>query len=220
MLVAGVTGGASLIESAKINRISTEFRDYEQALYAFYSLYNRLPGDANNDGLIGYQSNEVYSANYFPSPYNSDSNEYGIPTAISGPFVDLYLAKVIDFEPKNTSNTNFTSNSAINNYQATPFSTGYKNAIYNYRAVNFGKKQNYFLSCNKYGVGIALRTIYIDSNKNFKYIAEKIDHKFDDGIFNQGKYRTYCDGDNEADAGYVDYVNSNKCSEITYITDL
>ena len=217
LLIAGVTGGSSLIESAKITRISTEFKNYEQALYSFYSLYDRLPGDINNDGLIGYQSKEQYTANSFPAPYNSNSDKYGIPTEISGPFVELYLLKVIDFEPKNTSNTNFTANDKLENYFATPFSNAYNNAVYNYRAID-NYEQNYFI--NGRGVGIALRAVNINANKDFTDMVERIDNKFDDGTFNTGKYRAYCYDLNDSNGGYVDYKDANQCSELSYITDL
>ena len=69
LLVAGITGGKSLIESARIRTLINEFRYYEQSLYSFKIIKNRLPGDFNGSGKIGRGSGQVYNKNSFPSPY-------------------------------------------------------------------------------------------------------------------------------------------------------
>lgn len=40
LLVAGITGGASLIESAKIRNFITTTREWQNHVYTFYSLKN------------------------------------------------------------------------------------------------------------------------------------------------------------------------------------
>ena len=104
LLVAGVTGGASLVESAKIRSFLNETNSWRQALYAFQVAYNRLPGDLNNDGFTGSwcagascplgseKSAEIYSTNSFPSPYNKS-----VPISWTGSFIDLYLANISDY---------------------------------------------------------------------------------------------------------------------------
>ena len=89
LLVAGVTGGASLIESAKIRSIISSFQDTERQIYAFRIAKDRLPGDCKN--------NNTFICN-FPAPYDGSNTEYGIPNKYSSPFVDLYLAKISDFK--------------------------------------------------------------------------------------------------------------------------
>ena len=69
---------------------------------ALYAAKGRLPGDLVGSGKIGYRSGQIYDENSFPAPYNSSDGGYGIPTLYAAPFVDLYLEKIIDFEPKNT----------------------------------------------------------------------------------------------------------------------
>ena len=66
LLIAGVMGGQSLIENAKVLSFTREIRDWKQAVNTFYVAKGRLPSDANNDGKIGYGSNEGHLDHYFP----------------------------------------------------------------------------------------------------------------------------------------------------------
>jgi len=45
LLVAGITGGASLIKSATLRAVMTEARNYNTAVNSFYVAYNAYPGD-------------------------------------------------------------------------------------------------------------------------------------------------------------------------------
>ncbi len=45
LLVAGVTGGASLIKSSELRSVMSEARGYSVAVSGFYSQFNALPGD-------------------------------------------------------------------------------------------------------------------------------------------------------------------------------
>ncbi len=73
LLVAGVTGGASLIKNAELRSVASEARGYQTAVNSFYAKYNGLPGDlptaigalatapstvilGNNDGIINFIS--------------------------------------------------------------------------------------------------------------------------------------------------------------------
>ncbi len=47
LLIAGITGGASLIKGAELRAATSEARGYQVAVNGFYSLYNQLPGDLN-----------------------------------------------------------------------------------------------------------------------------------------------------------------------------
>ncbi len=51
LLVAGVTGGASLIKNAELRGVMTEARGYQTAVNAFQERFQALPGDYNT--LIG-----------------------------------------------------------------------------------------------------------------------------------------------------------------------
>ncbi len=67
LLVAGVTGGASLIKNAELRGIASEARGYQTAVNSFFAKYSGLPGDfqtaigaqtgtatGNGDGLISF----------------------------------------------------------------------------------------------------------------------------------------------------------------------
>ncbi len=45
LLIAGITGGASLIKSSELRSVMGEARGYAVAVNAFYSQFNALPGD-------------------------------------------------------------------------------------------------------------------------------------------------------------------------------
>jgi len=47
LLIAGITGGASLIKNSELRSAISEARGYQVAVNGFYSLYNQLPGDYN-----------------------------------------------------------------------------------------------------------------------------------------------------------------------------
>ena len=53
LLVAGVTGGQSLIQSAKTRAVINEATGYKRAVNIFYAKNNRLPGDPDNTGRMG-----------------------------------------------------------------------------------------------------------------------------------------------------------------------
>lgn len=54
LLIAGITGGASLIKSSELRSVMSEARGYAVAVNAFYSQYDALPGDYNR--AVGSQS--------------------------------------------------------------------------------------------------------------------------------------------------------------------
>lgn len=68
LLIAGITGGASLIKSSELRSAMGEARGYAVAVNAFYTQFNALPGDfgtnvaatnevaGDNDGTIEYYS--------------------------------------------------------------------------------------------------------------------------------------------------------------------
>ena len=63
LLIAGVTGGASLIESAKIRNFIATTREWQNDVYTFYSLKNRLPGNPKNLSFLGQMINKNWNFN-------------------------------------------------------------------------------------------------------------------------------------------------------------
>ena len=106
LLVSGIIGGQSLIESAKVRNFINETNSWKQALYTFRVKYGRLPGDLNNDGFLGGwcggnacpngtgRAGESYSINSFPEPYNNK-----VQSSDAGAYIELYLNDIIDFKP-------------------------------------------------------------------------------------------------------------------------
>ena len=52
LLVAGVTGGASLIKSAQLRSIVTEFTNYRTAYNSYYAQFGKVPGADTDPSII------------------------------------------------------------------------------------------------------------------------------------------------------------------------
>lgn len=52
LLIAGVTGGASLIKSAQLRSIVTEFTNYRTAFNTYYAQFGKVPGASDTDGNV------------------------------------------------------------------------------------------------------------------------------------------------------------------------
>ena len=205
LLVAGVTGGASLIESAKIRALSNEINNYKQAYFTFRVAKDRAPGDLNNSGMIGLYSGQTYNTNSFPDPYNSNTKN-GIPNEISAPFVDLYLAQIIDFQPTEVN----TSTYSKPNDKAKPTSSILKNCQYYFEYGQGNNANTHYKYKIKPGNKI---TIYGLKTIDPKYL-QNYDIKYDDSLYNNGSVRSNCEVDKNNN--YMDYETSilekQKCS--------
>ena len=209
LLIAGVTGGASLIESTKIKALGEEINSYKQAYLTFKALNGRAPGDLNGSGMIGLYSGQTYNVNNFPDPYNSNTKN-GIPNEISAPFVDLYLAKIIDFVPKEANLSTYGKKGD----KAKPNSKILKNCQYYYE---YGREDLNYPMHYKYKIKPGNQiTISITQEIDPKYLRN-YDLKYDDGIYNIGSIRSSC-GD-----GYTDYntsiLNNIACDISTTLID-
>ena len=211
LLVAGITGGQSLIESAKIRGFANEINSYRQAYNSFIALNNKIPGDRNGSGKIGLYSGQTYNNRSFPAPYNVNNNEYKIPNELSAPFVDLYLAKIIDFKPKETNSTTYKNIESLglplSKYIKALYYFEYGRAADNLQATD---KQNYKYMISPGNKITANTTKYNVKPKYFK----NYDEKYDDGIYNYGIIRGNCNSMPYDTA----ILNNKKCS--TIITSL
>ena len=187
LLIAGITGGASLIENAKIQNTINELQLYKQAVYTFKSIKDRLPGDLNDSGFIGYLSGQGYNNNSFGAPYVSGNQDYGLPTSHTGPFVDLYLNKIIDFEPKkNIPNTAMLSESN----GGCPYSKAFPDYVYYYEKGIYETDPNSSKYLMKEKTWL---TFFKKENPNIKNkIFQRLDQKLDDNIWNSGNFRSGC----------------------------
>ena len=213
LLVAGITGGASLIESARIRSLINEFSNLEKSVYAFRSLKYRMPGDIDNDGLIDnyyYDINyKVYPNNTFKFPYDGSdvANNHYSPDILSAPFVEMYLEGVYDFEPTGTYGQYSSLGRETAKNGGMPFSKAFTLnffGIMQYNAI-LGRKFTSDFNTDK-------QFIYLQSyNDDYALTAktaEIIDFKVDDGIYDTGKIRSFCLAPDGSNGGNVSYKES------------
>lgn len=207
LLIAGITSGSSLIRSAKISATISQWSDWEIAVNAYKIAKDTLPGDINDNGKIGYvQDGVAYAATgdvcTACGHYTGDYADKTIGT-IAGPWVDLYLAKLSNFEPDPTS-------SALS-------SVWYPNQS-NIDVIvpksKLGKKVvTYF---NFVGT-IALCNGNVDADLDAKLFFD-IDKKVDDGLWDSGVIKTQCNGyETMEDPTYDGFISSDAfCWNIDY----
>lgn len=228
LLIYGILGGKSLVETTKARALLTEVRNYQQAVYAFETLMGRLPGDLNNTGQIGRFSGNFYSDGDFLAPYDGSNDEYGIPQELSAPFVDLYLQKIIAFEPKHT-NSGYTEESfgnAAAEADMVPYSTVlrgvfvyFESAYDFYENLNYGGEVTVESLYFKYNLPAANFVSFRDAYDSYvtcdisPKILKYLDEKLDDGIYNRGTMRSFCEGSNSVGSNSYDQAidNNGKC---------
>ena len=79
LLIAGITGGASLIKNSQLRSVIGEARAYSVTVNAFYTQFNGLPGDYVKDVGAGSKGNgdgkiEYYTATVVNGSTNSEGN--------------------------------------------------------------------------------------------------------------------------------------------------
>jgi len=81
LLIAGITGGASLIKSSELRSVMSEAKSYQVAVNSFYTQYDSYPGDTdisvgNNSSVTGNRNNQIQYA------VDNGKNASGTTTAI------------------------------------------------------------------------------------------------------------------------------------------
>lgn len=178
LLVAGVIGGQSLIQTAKQRAFINELRNWDVAVNTFYSTKGKLPSDVNNDGRIGQYADDNYNG-YFPAPY--DGTKYNVPNYFTAPFVDLYLNGIIDFKPEYTSGSQ---------YEGLPTSNALKSkSIYYF--VSLANRINYFTYLKNIKDNILLLSFGFSNARYNTTFASGVDNKIDDNNPHGGKFRVH-----------------------------
>ena len=218
LLVSAITGGAVLVQHARTLILIDEIRTYVQATKNFRQNKKRWPGDLRRMGKIGLNSGQTYNNDSFGEPYISSNYNYGIPTDSVGPFIELFQTGYLDFEPRK-------------------FTPSNENLDWNNGGAPTSKVIEHFQCYYQYnptatGDGVSLPNIgYIGSaiTCNYKTISPKnyipldsmrnVDKKLDDGIFNKGIVRGYCNKIGTSLEEYVGYNQNEakkyKCSGLT-----
>jgi hypothetical protein len=209
LLVAGITGGASLIDSARITSAKRELDDYVRDVFTFYSRVGRFPGDLQNSGMFGYMSGQTYTNESFSNPYNVT----GIK-AENAPFIELYLYEISSFkpDPSKVASSGYcdVTNSVL------PLSKVYKNAALTYRS---NPTCPYGSAYFRYGMSgkPAVEICFSDASIQIRDIIRKIDIKFDDGIYNTGNIRGYCRASTGGYVGEIGYSDATAiCSSVSF----
>ena len=217
LLVAGIIGGQSLIESAKVRSAINTFRDIEQQILAFKVKEDRLPGFCNNDIVV----EGIYSCR-FPYPYDGTNEEYGIPDYKVAPFVELYLSGISNFEPKNTDKVVWKSpwGTVMQNEGAYPGLFNNNHYPITIESFQIGAEDGYRHDIKEENLFLVAYNV----NPSFKTsFVKKLDQKIDDGIFNHGKVRGACfDIKNGQPANLYSrsYENGDACHKIIYQTGI
>ena len=189
LLVAGITGGQSLIESAKIRAFINESNNYKTAINTFYLARGRLPSDKYNKGCFGYGK-------------NSDNFRCGV--SLEQSFEELYDEGILDFDAKSCKGADDCD--GIN----MPESKIFKDGIYEYNDSAY-----YYWSDYYFGQGVNLLVFNPKFYETFDYkMAERIDQKIDDGLAAKGNLITVLGLYNDVDGEYED-LNDFDCSENT-----
>ncbi len=80
LLIAGITGGASLIKSSELRSAMGEYRGYAVAVNGFFSQYNYLPGDYAT-AIAGASSSSTSTAAYTGSSASGQNGRIEYNTA-------------------------------------------------------------------------------------------------------------------------------------------
>ena len=109
LLVAGITGGASLIKSAELRAVMSEVRNYQTAVNAYYTATGKLPGGLDSDQLdfakTGVAWNDIFTEGIIDEApatttavigENKLNSGYGMPSKIKGSYYVLGNSKDMD----------------------------------------------------------------------------------------------------------------------------
>ena len=217
LLISSVTSGSKMIENAKIHRFIKDMESYKHATYMFMIINDRLPGDFNNDGYTG----RFYHANIHDNEpafvYHKTGSKYDGKTLAfrAGPFVELFDAKLLDFEPDINNLTSISNNADIKK-SLCPKVNPYKNFLHS----GFYTHENTTIpsTSSEYKMNGVYMWISSIDNKGLKAkIVERIDKKIDDGIHNAGKFRAGCPKESTAKTYSQAILDNNDCIEFMYL---
>ncbi len=235
LLVAGITGGQSLVNSARSRAVMNELESVKRMLFTFQASNGRFPGDLNNDGYFGYcrgsgcPSISGVSEGVEPKHTTFGGDYSGKTVGVqAGPWVDLYVAGISDFKPTvgdNLANSLWRVGENMDNDEGiqknTPKVKGLNSTFFNM----FERFSNYTTTGYQQNMknGLYIDVFSYDSEIDPKLMVN-IDSKLDDGTWNKGIIRACCGSSSCADAiytnGTINTSISGKCQEFYYkLTD-
>jgi len=201
LLVAGITGGASLIKSGQVRSIISEARNYKMAVNAYYASQDKLPGDGyvdasgSDDGdLDGHI--EAIGANVAEgvAAWVDLEEQSIIDTGIAG--ADIAAKKVVvealthttasPCDLGSTTNTNMVASKSKGNYWTMDWDSTMRNVLVITGQTNGAQPTVTAAASDAQNQPIAGTTNII---KGLTALA--IDTKMDDGIVSSGSVKTY-----------------------------
>jgi prepilin-type N-terminal cleavage/methylation domain-containing protein len=77
LLIAGITGGASLIKSSELRSIMGEARGYAVSVNSFFTQYDQYPGDSDKNvgaksSVVGNRDNKIQFVREAPTPVTAE----------------------------------------------------------------------------------------------------------------------------------------------------
>ncbi len=217
LLVAGITGGQSLIESAKARAVMNEARGYIQAVNTYFVAVGRLPGDPDNTGTMGDFGDSTISE----SDYATNIKES------NAPWFDLNREGITDYDVDTETSREGKESKYI------------KKAVYEFLYANVNWVDDE-ASNPDYQKDLMNKNIIDLSSIYDGYIPSKIvaniEEKMDDKSLDTGSIRVgYCsesipnvEGDVRLESGYGDIstyddlvdARNGACDQITFKLDL
>ena len=192
LLVAGVTGGQSLIEAAKIRGVINEMENIKRAVNAYYIKKGRLPGDPDEVGQIAgkcgyYNYSDCAGYGRAKSEYFVDDLSYPEHVdAMNIPFYEMNEEGILDY---NLDNEGFFPYWDRNKLIRTKTSKIIKSAVYIFTYIG-SNDTDMELPGDMFDKNILqLRDGYIYLKIDF---VEGLDKKIDDGLLNSGNITGDC----------------------------
>jgi len=226
LLVAGVTGGASLIKSSELRSVITEARSWSIAVNGFYNQFNALPGDfgtvlgsssvGDGDGTIEFATGPGTIAN---GTYYEGRNAW----------IQLKAAGILDSNVLSLATAIVASNTAVSSFGANLPASKIRSSGWDFE-YNSSTSQNTVVLTGAIGttcsVGSATAGTSLTSATSCASgaitptDALSLDSKFDDGSATNGKLRgirTTCF--NSTTGAYATSLSSKDCA-ISYQIDV
>lgn len=181
LLIAGVTGGASLIKSSELRSVVTEARSWAVAVNGFYNQFDALPGDystvlggsntGDSDGTIEYVGGSGGTA--FES---------------RNAWVQLKAAAVLDSTVLSTATSVVSPSNAVTTFGVNLPASKIKSSGWDF---DYASTQNVVVLTGAIAGGTSASLIAqpYATGAITPTDALSIDAKFDDGVANNGKIR-------------------------------
>ena len=228
LLIAGVTGGASLIKSSELRSVMGEARGFAVAVNAFFTQYNALPGDYSigikNATIVGDADNEIDYYRAASASGSESANAWATLRHI-GAIDSLSTADPVIATTQPVFGTTATATAPGSKVKGAGWVFDYRRQIEGVAAA--AANQNTVILTATMTVAPTagaispLGTSTAVSNAVAAIIgadALSIDAKIDDGIANAGKVRGVNPGiDNDATTGHTCYAYSASAAS-NYIT--